>query len=80
MIARKDVARLTEYLKTPDGISQKEHYLTQKDREYLVQQGVKIWSFEQFDNEAIYVPSGCPHLVRNMKSCMKVMEPSNELF
>nr|XP_010918374.1 probable JmjC domain-containing histone demethylation protein 2C [Elaeis guineensis] len=33
---------------------------------------VEPWTFEQKPGEAVFIPSGCPHQVRNLKSCMKV--------
>lgn len=30
------------------------------------------WTFEQKLGEAVFIPAGCPHQVRNLKSCMKV--------
>jgi hypothetical protein len=33
---------------------------------------VQLWHFEQYDGEAVFIPGGCPHQVRNLKSCCKV--------
>ncbi|CAO2046936.1 unnamed protein product, partial [Urochloa humidicola] len=30
------------------------------------------WTFEQKLGEAVFIPAGCPHQVRNLKSCIKV--------
>eukprot|EP00803_Ostreobium_quekettii_P002722 evm.model.scf_3087.1 EVM.evm.TU.scf_3087.1 scf_3087:7704-10907(+) len=47
--------------------------LTERHRQALrAEQGVETWHFEQHRNEAIYVPAGCPHQVRNLRSCIKV--------
>lgn len=35
--------------------------------------GVHMWHFEQHVNEAIIIPSGAPHQVRNLRSCIKVI-------
>jgi lysine-specific demethylase 3 len=34
--------------------------------------GVHAWSFLQYDREAVFIPAGCPHQVRNLRSCVKV--------
>ncbi|GAU21487.1 hypothetical protein TSUD_242100 [Trifolium subterraneum] len=34
--------------------------------------GVEPWTFEQKLGEAVFIPAGCPHQVRNLKSCTKV--------
>ncbi|KAL2622811.1 hypothetical protein R1flu_003016 [Riccia fluitans] len=33
---------------------------------------VEPWTFQQFYGEAVLIPAGCPHQVRNLKSCLKV--------
>eukprot|EP01018_Ginkgo_biloba_P024717 Gb_03988 [translate_table: standard] len=33
---------------------------------------VEPWTFEQYLGEAVFIPAGCPHQVRNRKSCIKV--------
>lgn len=33
---------------------------------------MEAWTFEQYDQEAVFIPAGCPHQVRNLKSCIKV--------
>lgn len=33
---------------------------------------VEPWTFEQHLGEAVFIPAGCPHQVRNLKSCIKV--------
>ena len=34
--------------------------------------GVEPWVFPQYDNEAVFIPAGCPHQVRNTRSCIKM--------
>ncbi|KAL5729880.1 hypothetical protein ACHQM5_002772 [Ranunculus cassubicifolius] len=34
--------------------------------------GIEPWTFEQKLGEAVFIPAGCPHQVRNLKSCTKV--------
>ncbi len=41
-------------------------------REALAARGVHLWVFEQHEQEAVFVPAGAPHQVRNMRSCIKV--------
>ncbi|KAL5719081.1 hypothetical protein ACHQM5_011908 [Ranunculus cassubicifolius] len=33
---------------------------------------VEPWTFEQYLGEAVLIPAGCPHQVRNKQSCIKV--------
>ncbi|XP_021276047.1 lysine-specific demethylase JMJ25-like isoform X2 [Herrania umbratica] len=34
--------------------------------------GIEPWTFVQKLGEAVFIPAGCPHQVRNIKSCTKV--------
>jgi hypothetical protein len=34
--------------------------------------GVCSWHFEQYLEEGVFIPGGCPHQVRNLMSCSKV--------
>ncbi|KAL5726918.1 hypothetical protein ACHQM5_000161 [Ranunculus cassubicifolius] len=34
--------------------------------------GVEPWTFEQYLGDAVFIPAGCPHQVRNRQSCVKV--------
>uniref|UniRef100_A0A0E0K787 JmjC domain-containing protein n=1 Tax=Oryza punctata TaxID=4537 RepID=A0A0E0K787_ORYPU len=48
-------------------------YLTAEHKRKLKEEyGVEPWSFEQKLGEAVLIPAGCPHQVRNLKSCIKV--------
>ncbi|MQL70820.1 hypothetical protein Taro_003097 [Colocasia esculenta] len=48
-------------------------YLTMEHKRRLKEEfGVEPWSFEQKLGEAVFIPVGCPHQVRNLKSCTKV--------
>ena len=50
-------------------------YLTSADLETLLHEtGVAPWSFEQKLGDAVFVPAGCPHQVRNLRACVKVAE------
>ncbi|XP_027329612.1 lysine-specific demethylase JMJ25-like isoform X2 [Abrus precatorius] len=48
-------------------------YLTLEHKKRLKDEfGVEPWTFEQRLGEAVFIPAGCPHQVRNLKSCTKV--------
>ncbi|AQK61168.1 Putative jumonji-like transcription factor family protein [Zea mays] len=48
-------------------------YLTIEHKRKLKEEyGVEPWTFEQKLGEAVFIPAGCPHQVRNLKSCIKV--------
>ncbi|KAF7840595.1 lysine-specific demethylase JMJ25 [Senna tora] len=48
-------------------------YLTLEHKKKLKEEfGVEPWTFEQKLGEAVFIPAGCPHQVRNLKSCTKV--------
>ncbi|KAA8520129.1 hypothetical protein F0562_014385 [Nyssa sinensis] len=48
-------------------------YLTVEHKRKLKEEfGIEPWTFEQQLGEAVFIPAGCPHQVRNLKSCTKV--------
>ncbi|RLN42252.1 hypothetical protein C2845_PM01G35740 [Panicum miliaceum] len=48
-------------------------YLTEEHKRKLKEEyGVEPWTFEQKLGDAVFIPAGCPHQVRNLKSCIKV--------
>ncbi|XP_066379260.1 lysine-specific demethylase JMJ26-like isoform X2 [Miscanthus floridulus] len=48
-------------------------YLTQEHKQKLKEEyGIEPWTFEQQLGDAVFVPAGCPHQVRNLKSCTQV--------
>ncbi|KAL9239543.1 hypothetical protein vseg_013853 [Gypsophila vaccaria] len=48
-------------------------YLTEEHKRMLkLEYGVEPWTFVQKLGEAVFIPAGCPHQVRNLKSCIKV--------
>lgn len=48
-------------------------YLTAYHKKKLKQEfGIEPWTFVQKLGEAVLIPAGCPHQVRNLKSCIKV--------
>ncbi|KAG8382465.1 hypothetical protein BUALT_Bualt05G0080100 [Buddleja alternifolia] len=48
-------------------------YLTSYHKAKLKEEfGIEPWTFVQNLGEAVFIPAGCPHQVRNLKSCIKV--------
>ncbi|KAI3951850.1 hypothetical protein MKX01_021588 [Papaver californicum] len=48
-------------------------YLTFEQKRKLKEEyGIEPWTFVQELGEAVFNPAGCPHQVRNLKSCTKV--------
>ncbi|GMI85165.1 hypothetical protein HRI_002185800 [Hibiscus trionum] len=48
-------------------------YLTMHHKRKLKEEfGVEPWTFVQKLGEAVFLPAGCPHQVRNLKSCTKI--------
>jgi len=48
-------------------------YLTNKHKRKLKEEyGIEPWTFVQRLGEAVFIPAGCPHQVRNLKSCTKI--------
>ncbi|XP_026423213.1 lysine-specific demethylase JMJ25-like [Papaver somniferum] len=48
-------------------------YLTLEHKKKLKEEyGIEPWTFVQERGEAVFIPTGCPHQVRNLKSCTKV--------
>ncbi|KAJ1692806.1 hypothetical protein LUZ63_009504 [Rhynchospora breviuscula] len=48
-------------------------YLTVDHKRKLKEEfDIEAWTFEQKLGEAVFIPAGCPHQVRNLKSCIKV--------
>jgi lysine-specific demethylase 3 len=48
-------------------------YLTVEHKRRLKKEyGVEPWTFVQKVGDAVFIPAGCPHQVRNIKSCIKV--------
>ncbi|OMO93641.1 hypothetical protein COLO4_16765 [Corchorus olitorius] len=48
-------------------------YLTERHKKQLKEEfNVEPWTFEQYVGEAVFIPAGCPHQVRNRQSCIKV--------
>ncbi|KAJ3693934.1 hypothetical protein LUZ60_009414 [Juncus effusus] len=85
---REDVPKLKEYLikhksefthenkpitKVDHPIHDQSFYLTVEHKRKLKEEfGIEAWTFEQNLGEAVFIPAGCPHQVRNLKSCIKV--------
>ncbi|KAF5206204.1 Lysine-specific demethylase jmj25 [Thalictrum thalictroides] len=48
-------------------------YLTSEHKRKLKEElGIEPWTFVQQLGEAVFIPAGCPHQVRNLQSCIKV--------
>ncbi|KAL6970132.1 hypothetical protein U1Q18_029837 [Sarracenia purpurea var. burkii] len=48
-------------------------YLTLEHKRKLKKEyGIEPWTFVQKLGDAVLIPAGCPHQVRNLKSCIKV--------
>ncbi|WOH11599.1 hypothetical protein DCAR_0831089 [Daucus carota subsp. sativus] len=48
-------------------------YLTLEHKRRLKEEfGIEPWTFVQKLGDAVLIPAGCPHQVRNIKSCIKV--------
>ncbi|KAI3868743.1 hypothetical protein MKW98_008828 [Papaver atlanticum] len=48
-------------------------YLNEQHKKQLkVEYNVEPWTFDQYLGEAVFIPAGCPHQVRNRQSCIKV--------
>uniref|UniRef100_M8BR72 Uncharacterized protein n=1 Tax=Aegilops tauschii TaxID=37682 RepID=M8BR72_AEGTA len=80
---REDVPRLKEYLREHskefrhkyvyNPVRDETFYLTQQHtRKLKVDYGVEPWTIVQKLGEAVFIPAGCPHQVRNFQSCTKI--------
>ncbi|CAM8979156.1 unnamed protein product [Rhodiola kirilowii] len=48
-------------------------YLSTEHKKKLREEcGIEPWTFVQRVGDAVFIPAGCPHQVRNVKSCIKV--------
>ncbi|KAL5849181.1 hypothetical protein ACOSQ4_007194 [Xanthoceras sorbifolium] len=48
-------------------------FLSDRHKKQLKEEfNVEPWTFEQHLGEAVFIPAGCPHQVRNRQSCIKV--------
>ncbi|XP_010528894.1 PREDICTED: lysine-specific demethylase JMJ25 [Tarenaya hassleriana] len=86
---RQDVPKLVEYLQTHCRMSQKPDYLIddfasrplyegmflneEHKRKLKEEHGIEPWSFEQHPGEVIFVPTGCPFQVRNLRSNVQLL-------
>ncbi|GJN18775.1 hypothetical protein PR202_gb05973 [Eleusine coracana subsp. coracana] len=53
-------------------------YLTNKHKRRLKEEyGIEPWTFEQKLGEAVFIPAGCPHQVRNLKVALDFVSPEN---
>ncbi|KAG2331124.1 hypothetical protein Bca52824_002304 [Brassica carinata] len=48
-------------------------FLNERQKKQLKEEyDIEPWTFEQHLGEAVFIPAGCPHQVRNIQSCIKV--------
>ncbi|CAH2069278.1 unnamed protein product [Thlaspi arvense] len=48
-------------------------FLNESQKKQLKEEfDIEPWTFEQHLGEAVFIPAGCPHQVRNIQSCIKV--------
>ncbi|KAM4071471.1 hypothetical protein ACJW30_11G061800 [Castanea mollissima] len=48
-------------------------FLNERHKKQLKEEfNIEPWTFEQYLGEAVFIPAGCPHQVRNRQSCIKV--------
>ncbi|CAF2125778.1 unnamed protein product [Brassica napus] len=48
-------------------------FLSESQKKQLKEEfDIEPWTFEQHLGEAVFIPAGCPHQVRNIQSCIKV--------
>ncbi|GJX32923.1 JmjC domain-containing protein [Tanacetum coccineum] len=62
---REDTPKLEEYLK--NHFREFRHIYCRSSRA-----GIEPWTFLQKLGDAVFIPAGCAHQVRNLKSCIKV--------
>ncbi|KAF8541066.1 hypothetical protein BDD12DRAFT_717069, partial [Trichophaea hybrida] len=70
-------AAIRAYLKernedVDDPIHRQIYYLSEHDLAQLAQKGVGSYRVFQQPGDAVFIPAGCPHQVRNRRSCVKV--------
>ncbi|KAK1324525.1 hypothetical protein QJS10_CPA01g01892 [Acorus calamus] len=48
-------------------------FLNERHKKQLKEEfNIEPWTFEQYLGEAVFIPAGCPHQVRNRQSCIKM--------
>ncbi|KAM7480947.1 hypothetical protein LguiB_005530 [Lonicera macranthoides] len=69
---RVDVPKLEQYLKKHYKEFRHTHCHQIEQKGSVLNVGIEPWTFVQKLGDAILIPAGCPHQVRNLKSCIKV--------
>ena len=69
----KDATQNDPHARQNHPIHDQASYLTARDLAKLAKDtGVSPWSFTQKTGDAVFVPAGCPHQVRNLRPCLKL--------
>nr|QDF21461.1 lysine-specific demethylase 3A [Brachionus koreanus] len=72
-LSLRDIKREKEIVNGNDPIHDQTNYLNKKMIEDLKSEyNVEVFTIVQFLGDAIFIPSGAPHQVRNLSSCIKV--------
>ncbi|KZV62301.1 hypothetical protein PENSPDRAFT_591594, partial [Peniophora sp. CONT] len=80
MVARDDMARAEELLRERKSWDDNDGHpvhaqrldITGDDVAFLREQGLHVWTFVQRAGEAVFIPAGVGHQVKNLSSCIKV--------
>ncbi|KAA8909829.1 hypothetical protein FN846DRAFT_769761, partial [Sphaerosporella brunnea] len=73
----EDASKIRGFLKLrdpecDDPIHRQCHYLSEHDLSLLAKEGVGSYRIYQRAGDAVFIPAGCAHQVRNRRSCVKV--------
>ncbi|KAF6134904.1 hypothetical protein GIB67_002305, partial [Kingdonia uniflora] len=68
------------YLKVSHPIHDQTFYLSSDHKKKLKEFGVELWTFAQKLSEAVFIPAGCPHQVRNLMVFLGLAEKDMKLI